>query len=76
MHYLYIHEPGKPNQPVAFEAGDAFEREIAYFVSCVQSGQPPTVVTPAAARLAVQTALAARASLESGQPVELERSER
>jgi predicted dehydrogenase len=69
MHYLYVHEPGRPNQPVTFEAGDAFEREIGYFVECVRTGIAPAVVTPADARLAVRTALAARASLEIGQPV-------
>jgi UDP-N-acetylglucosamine 3-dehydrogenase len=69
MRYLYIHEPGRPNQPVTFEAGDAFEREIACFVECVRTGKPPAIVTPADARLAVRTALAARTSLEIGQPV-------
>jgi hypothetical protein len=55
MHYLHIHEPGCPNQPVTFEAGDAFEREIACFVDCVRTGNPP-----ADARLAVRTALPGR----------------
>lgn len=72
MHYLYVHEPGKPNQQLAYEPGDAFEQEIAYFVGCVERGQPPTVVTPVDARLAVQTALAARASLELGQPTDVD----
>jgi predicted dehydrogenase len=76
VHYCYIHETKRPNQPVEFEAGDAFEREIAYFVSCVERGTPPETVTPDDARLAVQTALAARASLESGETVELSGMER
>ncbi|HVO41153.1 MAG TPA: Gfo/Idh/MocA family oxidoreductase [Aggregatilineales bacterium] len=75
VHYLYLHEAGKPNQPLDFEGGDAFESEIAHFVSCVKRGQPSTVVTPGDARLAVQTALAARASLESHQPVGLDEVE-
>jgi predicted dehydrogenase len=71
-HYLCLHEPGKPNQPIAFDQGDAFERELAYFVACVRDNQPPAVVTLADARLALQTALAARDSLETGQPIRVE----
>ena len=70
--YLLLHEPGKPSQPIPVGSGDAFEQEMAYFVECVQSGVPPTVVTPADARLAVQTCLAARQSLETGAPVALD----
>jgi predicted dehydrogenase len=72
VHYCMLHEAGKPNQPIEFEAGDAFEREMAYFVSCAERGTPPDIVTPEDARLAVQTALAARASLESGENISLE----
>jgi predicted dehydrogenase len=71
QHYCLIHEARQPSQPVEFESGDAFEREIAYFVSCVEQGTPPEVVTPEDARLAVQTALAARKSLDTGAAVEL-----
>ncbi len=71
-HYCLVHEAQKPSQPVAFEQTDAFEAEIAYFVSCVERGTPPDVVTPADARLAVKTALAARASLDTGEIVRLE----
>ena len=71
MHYCLIHEEGRPNQPVDFEPGDAFEREIAYFVSCVRHGTSPETVTPDDACLAVQTALAARNSLETGEAVVL-----
>jgi UDP-N-acetylglucosamine 3-dehydrogenase len=75
-HYCLIHEDQRPSQPVEFEPGDAFEREIAYFVSCVERDTPPDVVTAEDARLAVQTALAARASLESGGSVEISRTAR
>lgn len=71
LHYLYVHEPERPNQPLSFEAGDAFEREIAYFVNCVRTGHPPLVVTPADARLAVLTSLTARESLKTGQMINL-----
>lgn len=68
-HYLIVHEPGKPSQPLEFDNDDAFERQIAYFVNCVQTNQQPRIVTPADARLAVQTCLAARESLRTGIPV-------
>lgn len=64
--YLIIHEAGKPNQPILFEKGDAFEREIACFLNCVNSGKPQSNVTPEQARLAVQTSLLARQSLDIG----------
>lgn len=64
--YLLLHEAGRPNQPVACEAGDAYVNELAYFIDCVRTGTPPTIVTPEDARLAVQTALACRQSLEEG----------
>lgn len=66
---LLVHKPGLPNQPVQFEAGEAAELEIAYFVRCVREGKPPSRITPQDARLAVQTCLAARESLETGQPI-------
>jgi predicted dehydrogenase len=70
-HYLKLHEPGKPNQSLPFEPGDGFEREIACFVDCVRTGQTPRLGTPGQARLAVQTALAARTSLEQGRAISL-----
>jgi predicted dehydrogenase len=70
-HYCLIHEAQRPNQPVIFEPVDAFEAEMAYFVACVERGTPPEFVTPADARLALLTALASRASLESGEIVDL-----
>jgi predicted dehydrogenase len=76
VHYCALHEAKHPNQPVEFEPGDAFEREIAYFAACVERGTPPETVTPGDARLAVQTALAARASLETGETVTLSGGER
>lgn len=46
--------------------GDAYERQIAYFVECVRTGRQPQQGTPEQARLAVRCANAARESLESG----------
>ena len=67
--YLLVHEPGRPSQPLAFEPGDGYLNELSYFIQCVNSGTPPARVTPADARLAVQTALASRMSLERGEAV-------
>lgn len=71
-HYLIIHEPGRPSQPLAFTPDDLYEREVAYFVQCVQNRVQPVTVTPQDARLAVQTSLAVVQALESGQTVRLE----
>ncbi|MCO5220875.1 MAG: Gfo/Idh/MocA family oxidoreductase [Thermomicrobiales bacterium] len=50
---------------------DPYLAEIEYFVECVRSGKPATRATPAAARLALATALAARESIESNRTVTL-----
>ncbi len=50
---------------------DPYLAEIEYFVECIRSGQPATRATPAAARLALDTALAARESMESNRTVSL-----
>lgn len=70
-HSLLVHKPGTPYQPLPFDERDAFENELAYFVNCVRSGKPPSIVTPEDARLALQTSLAARESLETGKVVSL-----
>ena len=64
--YLLLHEDGRPSQPIAFEPGDGYYNELAYFIDCIKTGKPPNRVTPADSRLAVQTALACRQSLEEG----------
>lgn len=68
---LLLHEPGKPNQHLAAPVGDAFECEIAYFIECIRKGEPPAIIPPEDARLAVATALSARESIISGQPVRM-----
>ena len=70
--YLLLHEDGNPSQPIPFEPGDGYANELAYFMECVRKDSPPSLVTPQDARLAVQTALASRQSLEQGTPVQLE----
>jgi predicted dehydrogenase len=51
------------------EQQDPYLAEIEYFVECIRSGQPATRATPADARLALDTALAARESIETHRTV-------
>lgn len=50
---------------------DPYLAEIEYFVECIRSGKPATRATPADARLALDTALAARESMETNRTVSL-----
>jgi predicted dehydrogenase len=54
------------------EQRDPYLAEIEYFVECIRSGQPATRATPADARLALDTALAARESIETNRTVPIE----
>jgi predicted dehydrogenase len=53
------------------EQKDPYFAEIEYFVECIRSGEPASRATPAAARLALDTALAARESIETNRTVVL-----
>jgi predicted dehydrogenase len=70
-HRLMIYETGCPGEPLAFESGDAYTREITYFLDCIRTDQAPQTVTLQDARLAVETCLAVRTALDTGRPVEL-----
>jgi predicted dehydrogenase len=48
-----------------------YQREMEYFVNCIQTGTPPERISPASARDSVLLANAERASVEQGSPVEL-----
>lgn len=52
-------------------AGDAYDKQVEYFVECVRRNRQPTLGTPTQARLAIAVANAARVSLETGKPVPL-----
>lgn len=67
---LVVHEAGKA-YPLTAKPGDAYENQAAYFVDCLRKDIKPGLGTPEQARLAVVTADAARASLESGAVVNL-----
>jgi hypothetical protein len=45
------------------------KHDFSPFVNCVQTNTPPEVITPNDAKLAVQTALATKLSLENGEAV-------
>ncbi len=67
---LIVYEPGRSYQPEV-PAGDAYERQTAYFVDCVRNQHAPTRATAESGRLAVQVVSAARRSLETDAVVKL-----
>ena len=50
---------------------DGYHAEIEYFINCIKHDEVPTMITPKDARLALETALAARKSIETGRTVGL-----
>jgi predicted dehydrogenase len=66
---LLLYEAGKPAQKLSGGPGDPYGNAIAHFVESILAGSAPTHGTPEQGRLAVQTALAARQSIESGEVV-------
>lgn len=64
--HVLIFESGKLPEPVNLETGDSFERELEYFVNCVEQNREPDYVTAIDARLALQVAQASRQSIEGG----------
>ncbi len=61
---------GEPYTP-EFEPGTGYERELAYFVECIESNSAPARVTPASARESVRLVLAEVESAASGGAVEV-----
>jgi len=51
------------------EALGGYFVEVNYFVSCIEKGEKPTVVTPEEAKFAVELCLAATQSSDTGEPV-------
>ncbi len=58
-------EPYSPDYPEQ----TGYEREMAYFVDCIENGKPPQHVTPQSAREAVELILAEHQSAQSGKIV-------
>lgn len=65
---VYEHDKAYPLDSIV---GDAYERQIAYFVECVQNNRQPELGTAQQARLAVAVSNAARESLEKGKIVQV-----
>lgn len=55
---------GDPTE-IAVAQTDPYLAEITYWIDCIATGQPATRATPADARTALKTAIAARRSLDS-----------
>jgi predicted dehydrogenase len=68
---LMVYRNGDAPARLPVAPGDGYDNECAAFVECVRTGVQPIRGTPAQARLAVQTALAARQSIESGETISL-----
>jgi predicted dehydrogenase len=56
---------------VEIEPGMGYEREIAYFLDCIEQGRPPEIVTPASAADSVRIVEAEKKSIGTGQVVYL-----
>jgi predicted dehydrogenase len=66
---LYL-DNGEP-RPIEVASYDAYVAEIVYFVDCVRRGIPAERASPDDAYLALELALAARQSLDTGSPIDL-----
>ena len=66
---LMVYRNGAAPARLPIAPGDGYDNECAAFVESVRAGVQPIHGTPAQARLAVQTALAARQSIESGETI-------
>jgi predicted dehydrogenase len=68
---LMVYEAGREPRPLARAFGDGYENQVAAFIECVRTGRSPDRATAEDGRLAVQSSLAARRSLETGEVVRL-----
>lgn len=66
---LRLHRPGQPTQLVQVPLGDPYTLQIAHFAEHLRQEQASPVVSPEGSIRSLRVALAARTSLETGQPV-------
>jgi predicted dehydrogenase len=66
---LMVYQSGQQPRSLPSPGDDGYEKQVAQFVESIRSGRPPDQGTASQGRLAVQTALAARRSLETGQVI-------
>ena len=60
-----------PPQPIPLDDAMGYEREIDYFVNCIKSGTPPTVVNFAQAAESLKMYEAEYKSVQTGRPVKV-----
>ncbi len=68
---LKLFEPNQPARVVTCEGGDGYVGEWRHFLEAIQTGKPPSIVTPADGAAAVELCEAEEQSIATGQPVEL-----
>lgn len=68
---LQLMEEGKPARTVKPEGVDGYVEELGHLINAIQSGQPPTVVTPQDGLSAVEICEAEEKSIQTGRVVEL-----
>ena len=69
---LQLMEEGQPARPLKPEGVDGYVEELRHLIAAIQSGQPPTVVTPQDGLSAVEICEAEEESIRTGRVVELQ----
>jgi predicted dehydrogenase len=67
--YEVVNADGPVSAPV--DPGDPFLAQVGYFLACAESGRPPERADVRSAALALQVALAAKQSFDTGRAVDL-----
>ena len=68
---LVLFEEGQPRRVIKCDEPDGYVGELRHIIQAIQSGQPPTVVTPQDGLSAVEICEAEERSIKTGQPVAL-----
>ena len=72
---LYLFENGKlPVKAQIDTSEDAYQTQLDYFAKCVESGLPPTIITPRQSREVIRIMAAIQQSIETGHVVCLNKS--
>jgi predicted dehydrogenase len=66
-----LYRNGQEPVKVPVAEGTGYQREMRYFLDCMEAGRAPTTVTPQGAREAVRLVLAEAQSVAAGTPVAL-----
>jgi predicted dehydrogenase len=68
---LQLMEEGQPARVIKPDGVDGYVEELRHFITAIQSGQPPTVVTAADGLSAVEICEAEEKSVQTGRVIEL-----